>query len=146
MTESVSFQLGIAAFLLRLCLGIVFIAHGYPKLFREDFGPVGFSGFLKTLGVPAPLLMAYAIGILEFVGGWLLIAGFLARFIALFLALEMLYVILAMKLKTGLTTRPLEGGGTGGFEFDLALFTMAVILALLGAGRFSIDFLFLQVW
>ena len=146
MSEVLGFQTGLAAFLLRLCLGIVFIVHGYPKLFREDFGPVGFSEFLKTLGIPAPLMVAYSIGILEFVGGWLLIFGFLARFVAILITLEMLFVIAKMKFKSGFVTRVIEGGGIGGYEFDFALFTAALAVAITGAGRFSVDFLYLQLW
>ena len=146
MSEVLGFQAGLAAFLLRLCLGIIFIVHGYPKLFREDVGPLGFSESLKTLGVPAPLMIAYSIGILEFVGGWLLIIGFLARLVALLIALEMLYTIMKMKFRTGFVTRLVEGSGVGGYELDFALFTMALVVGLLGAGRFSIDFLYLQVW
>lgn len=146
MSEVLGIQAGLAAFLLRLCLGIVFIVHGYPKLFREDFGPVGFSESLKTLGIPAPLMVAYSIGILEFVGGWLLIFGFLARYVAILITLEMLYVIAKMKFKTGFVTHTIEGGGVGGYELDFVLFCTALAVAIIGAGRFSIDFLYLQVW
>jgi putative oxidoreductase len=145
MSEIIGVQAGIAAFLLRLALGIVFIVHGYPKLFREDFGPVGFSEYLKTLGVPAPLAVAYLVGILEFVGGWLLIAGFLARLVALLIVLQMIFIIVKIKFRTGFATHATEGG-VGGYEFDFVLLIMSLVVALFGAGRYSIDFLYLQVW
>ncbi len=55
-----------AALLLRIVLGIIFIAHGYPKLFKKELGPKGVSGFFKSLGIPAPLFFAYVVGIVEF--------------------------------------------------------------------------------
>jgi len=144
LNDIIGFHPSLAAFLLRLCLGIIFIVHGVPKLFREDFGPVGFSGMLKNIGVPSPLFFAYVVGIVEFVGGWLLLVGLLTRLTALLLTINMIVAIWKVKFKTGFVTRTTEGGG--GYEFDFALLTMSLVITIFGGGKFSIDYLYLQAW
>ena len=142
----IGFHPSFSALVLRLVLGIVFIAHGYPKLFKKDFGPKGFSGFLQTIGVPAPLFFAYVVGIVEFFGGLLLIIGLGTRLAALFIAMSLLVAIWKVKFKTGLVSRVMEGGWVGGYELDLALLAMAFVLVILGSGKFSFDFIVLHEW
>jgi len=57
---------------LRLIIGFGFMAHGYAKLSR---GPEGFAKILQTLGAPAPSLMAWVTALVEFFGGFALLAG-----------------------------------------------------------------------
>jgi putative oxidoreductase len=128
----------LAALILRIVLGVVFVAHGYPKLFKEP-GPKGVSGFLQTLKVPAPLFFAYVVGIVEFFGGILVIIGLLTRPAAILIAINMLVAMWTLKFKTGLVSKVMEGGWVGGYELDLVLFAMALALAVSGAGAFSID-------
>ncbi|MGA9364762.1 MAG: DoxX family protein [Bacteroidota bacterium] len=128
-----------AALVLRLVLGYIFINHGWPKLFKKEFGPKGLAGFLKTLNIPFPLLFAYAAGIAEFFGGVLLILGLLTRVDALLIAIVMIVAMWKVKFKTGLMTRVMEGNRVGGYELDLALFAIAVALIVSGGGTFSLD-------
>lgn len=128
----------LAALILRIVLGVIFVAHGYPKLFKEP-GLKGVSGFLQTLKVPAPLFFAYVVGIVEFFGGILVIIGLLTRPAVILIAINMLVAMWTLKFKTGLVSKVMEGGWVGGYELDLALFAMAIALAVLGAGAFSID-------
>lgn len=146
LNSIIGFHPSFTALLLRLCLGIIFIVHGYPKLFKEDYGPVGFSNFLKNYGVPSPVFFAYTLGIVEFVGGWLLIVGLMTRLAALLIAIDMAVVLWKVKFKTGLVTRVLDNGRAGGYELELALFVMAFSISIFGAGKFSIDYLYLRVW
>ena len=129
------------ALLLRVVLGVVFVAHGYPKLFKKDPGPKGVSGFLKSLGFPAPLFFAYVLGIVEFFGGLLTILGLWTRLAALLITIVMIVAMWKVKFKTGLILRAMEGGWVGGYELDLSLFAIAIALAALGAGVFSVDHL-----
>src|SRR5271156_5030947 len=74
----------LALLLLRLGLGIIFVYHGYPKLFthtHETMQGMAHMGF--------PAYFAYIAGVFEFFGGWLLILGLFTRIAALLLALEM---------------------------------------------------------
>ena len=75
-----------AALLLRVSLGIMFLAHVGLKVFV--FTIPGFVGYFGSLGLPA--ILAYAVVALEFFGGLALILGIYAPLVALPLALEML--------------------------------------------------------
>jgi putative oxidoreductase len=130
-----------AALVLRAIVGCIFVNHGYPKLFKRDFGPKGFAGVLKNLNIPFPLFFSYVAGIAEFFGGVLIIFGFLTRVDALLIAIVMAVAIWKVKFKTGLLTKVMEGGWTGGYELDLALFAIAFALLISGGGTFSLDYL-----
>jgi len=130
-----------SALVLRLVLGYVFVAHGYPKLFKKEFGPRGFSAFLTNLEIPFPLFFAYVVGISEFFGGLLLILGFLTRLGAFLVACVMIVAMWKVKWKTGLFAKTMEGGWVGGYELDLSLFVIALALMASGAGVFSVDHL-----
>jgi putative oxidoreductase len=128
-----------ASLILRIVLGYIFVAHGYPKLFKKDFGPRGFAAFLKNLNIaPAPF-WAYAVGISEFFGGLLLIVGLLTRLDAFLIACVMTVAMWKVKFKTGLFAKTMEGGWVGGYELDLSLWVIAVALMVSGGGTFSLD-------
>jgi putative oxidoreductase len=130
-----------AALALRVVLGYIFINHGHPKLFKKDFGPRGFSGFLKNLKIPFPLFFSYAVGVSEFFGGLLLVLGLVTRLDAFLIAVIMLIAIWKVKFRTGLTAKVIEGGRVGGYELDLSLLAIAVALLVVGGGTFSLDHL-----
>ena len=73
-----------AAFLLRVTLGVLFLAHVALKLFV--FTPSGFVGYFASLGLPA--VLAWAVMVLEVVGGLALVLGVYATWFAVPLALE----------------------------------------------------------
>ena len=131
---------------LRLVLGIIFIAHGYPKLFSKDLGPRGFSGFLQKLDVPAPLAVAYIVGVAEFFGGIALLLGLLTRLFAVLLSINMLVAMAKLKFRTGLVAKVMDGTWVGGYELDLALLTMLLVLFSLGSSRYSLDWILFQRW
>lgn len=128
-----------AALVLRVVVGIIFIAHGYPKLFKKEFGPKGFSMFLRNLNIPQPTFFAYVVGISEFFGGILLIAGLLTRLAAFLIMCIMVVAMWKVKFKTGLLAKSMEGGWVGGYELDLALWAIATALVVSGGGVFSLD-------
>jgi putative oxidoreductase len=111
-----------AQLVMRLALGSILIAHGYAKVFR------GFHHHMDTvasLGLPA--WMAYLSAGTEFFGGIALVLGLLTRFFSLAVLIEMIVAIWKVHLKNGLT-------GSGGFEFPLALGTIALALLCFGGG------------
>jgi putative oxidoreductase len=130
-----------AALVLRLIVGYIFVSHGHQKLFKKDFGPKGFAGFLKNLNIPFPLFFSYVTGTVEFFGGVLLILGLLTRLDALLIAIVLIVAMWKVKFKTGLLTKVMEGGWAGGYELDLALFAVAIVLLISGGGTFSLDYL-----
>ena len=116
-----------APFLLRVVLGLVFVAHGYPKLFG------GFSqtvGFFESINLRPAKFWVFVVGVVEFFGGIALILGFATQLAALLIAVNMLVAIYKVKFKQGFA---------GGYEFDLALLMIALSLLLTGAGAYAID-------
>jgi putative oxidoreductase len=120
-----------AGTVLRIAMGIVFIAHGMQKF---NNGVDGFAGFLTSLNVPLPELMKWVVPLLEVGGGILLILGLATRGVALLLALQMVGTILLVKLDVGL----IGEGGTGA-EIDLMLLAGAIALVFMGPGAAAVD-------
>jgi len=118
------------ALVLRVWVGVNFVAHGYPKLGK---GRQQTLQWTKSLGVPASL--TYAAIILEFFGGLSLIIGFIVPIVSFFIALEMIGASMLKKSK-------MKGqyiGGTVAYELDVTYLLLAIALIVLGAGAFSID-------
>jgi putative oxidoreductase len=114
---------------LRLVVGLVFLVHGAQKLFV--FGLAGTSGFMASIGMPAPVLAAAAVTAVEFLGGIALILGLWARWAALLLAIDMVVATLVVHLSAGFFL-------PHGFEFALTLLGANLTLLLLGSGKGSI--------
>jgi putative oxidoreductase len=116
---------------LRVVLGLTFLLHGWQKL--ADMGLPATAAFFGKLGVPAPELAAAMITAFEIVGGLALLAGFLSRWVAVPLALDMLAAIALFHLPRGFFV------GEGGVELVLLLLAGLVTLALNGSGALAID-------
>ena len=116
---------------LRIVVGIVFLVHGYQKLFLMGFD--GVAGFFGSLGIPLPLVAAIVVTLLEFFGGLALILGLFSRWIAIPLAIDMAVAMLTVHLANGFSV------GNGGYEFVLTLLAANVALALAGPGTLSLD-------
>ncbi|MDR7487790.1 MAG: DoxX family protein [Armatimonadota bacterium] len=124
---------------LRVGLGVTFLPHGWNKITPRGpmRGPAGFAGWLRQLGVPAPLFFAWVVALMESVGAVLLILGLLTRLIALGLAINMLVAITLVKRGMA-KKRFMEADGTG-WELEFALLVAALALVLAGAGRIALD-------
>jgi len=119
----------LALLLLRAGLGVIFISHGYPKLFVSTRGAM--QGF-EHMGFPA--YFVYIAGVIEFFGGVTLILGLFTRIAGLLLAGEMAVAILKVHVPQGPITQ------VKNYEFPLALAVGAFTLATLGAGLISLDY------
>ena len=112
---------------LRLTLGIIMVAHGSHKVYGHMHE---FAGYVHSLGMPAWL--GYVSAVVEFVGGILLIMGFLTRCAGIAVFVDLFIAIARVHWKHGLL-------GNGGYEFPLSLAAIAFALIFLGGGPISID-------
>jgi len=119
-------------FILRLVLGIVFIVHGWVKLFVVGVSGVG--GFLGNMGIPFSLAAGTAVSVLEFAGGIMLIIGLLTRWVSLLLAIEMFFAYYLVHRVNGFFI-----GVQFGYEFVFVLFGALVALLLHGPSMISLD-------
>lgn len=121
----------LALTLLRVVVGITFLAHGWQKLFTN--GIPGVTGFFGSLGVPAAGFFAIVVTLLELLGGIALILGIGTRIISALLAFNMLMALLLVHLPNGFFA------SNGGYELVLLLGIGSASLALAGAGAWSLD-------
>ncbi|WP_067462347.1 DoxX family protein [Actinomadura macra] len=115
----------------RLALGVVFIAHGWQKL--NDVGHAGVTAMFDGLGIPMPGVAATFSTWVELIGGIALIAGVLLPVAGLLLVADMAGAFWYVHMDKGLFV------DKGGYELVLALGALALLLALAGGGRFSVD-------
>lgn len=120
--------------LLRLTLGVLFIAHGLLKLLV--FTLPGTAQFIQGLGLPG--FMAYIVTPFELVGGLLLLAGLYTRWVAL----ALFPILLVATFKVHWASGWLFSNEGGGWEFP-ALFAIALLVQfLLGDGAYSLGSIF----
>lgn len=122
-----------ALLVLRLAAGIIFVLHGYGKLFGHAPGMEMFTGMVGNLGFPAAGAFAYLAALTEFIGGIALILGVAVRIAAPLLAIVMLVAFVAVK-KLGLPAG----------DPDLALLAIVVALGMMGPGRYSVMGMFMK--
>jgi len=125
--------------LLRLVLGVVFLAHGAQKMLGW-FGGGGYSAtmgfFTQTLGIPAAF--AFLAICAEFFGGLGLILGLLTRVAAFGVACVML-VAMRMHLANGFFMNWYGNQKGEGFEFHLLALAIQIALIVRGGGALSLD-------
>jgi putative oxidoreductase len=115
----------------RLLLGVVLVAHGWQKVVTNGLGATaeGFAG----MGVPAaPVSAAYS-GIVELVGGALILVGAATAVVGVLVVLDMLGAALIVHVGNGVMA------SDGGWELVGVIGAVALVLAAVGAGRYSVD-------
>ena len=117
-----------AALVLRVALGVMFVAHALLKYFV--FTLPGTAQFFASIGLPG--VLGYVTFGAELVGGILLIAGVRTRFVALALVPILLGATWAHSGNGWLFSAP-----NGGWEYP-AFWTVALVVqALLGDGAYA---------
>jgi len=131
----------------RVALGVVFIAHGGQKVFGWFGGP-GLKATIQTFQQymkvpPAATVMA---ALIEFLGGLAMLVGVLARPAAAGIIIVMLVAIVKVHGRHGFFMNFSNTPGKGhGVEFNFVLIAMALSILIGGAGALSIDCL-LRAW
>ena len=123
----------LALLLARVLVGVVLVAHGWDKL--VDQGVTATAGFFGSLGLPAPEVLAVAVGVLELVGGLMLVLGVATVVVGALVVVDMAGAFWFVHRGRGVFV---DGGG-----WELVGVVAAVSLALLaaGPGRASVDHL-----
>lgn len=118
----------------RLILGGTMLAHGIQKFTMMDMMVTMFS---ENFGLPS--FLAYGTAIVETVAGLALILGLFVELSAILLGIVMLGAIFTVKI-------PMVGffgnGQMPGYELDLALLALAIILTVAGSRQFALSNLF----
>jgi putative oxidoreductase len=119
-----------AALIMRLALGILFLAHFGLKFFV--FTPAGTAKFFASLGLPGGL--AYLTMTVELVGAIALILGVYTRVVAVVLIPVLLGAITTVHGPAGFFfTNP-----NGGWEFPAFWIVGLIVLALTGDGKYAL--------
>ena len=123
-----------ATVVVRALVGGVFLLEGIKKfLFVAQWG----AGRFTKIGIPAPEIMAPFVGVVEIVGGTLLLVGLLTRWAAIPLIIDISVALCSTKipilLKSGFW--PMEAEARTDYSMLLGL----VFLLIVGGGRWSLD-------
>lgn len=123
-------QAAYAALVLRVALGVMFLAHGLLKLMV--FTPAGTAGFFESIGLPGILghLTLWA----EVIGGLLLITGIASRWVAAALIPVLIGSIAFAHWDAGW----LFSNEGGGWEYPAFLIAASVSQVLLGDGAYAL--------
>ena len=116
--------------LLRIALGAIFIVHGWDKLSGDMSQTAAFFG---KIGIPVPGFSAWLVAFVEFFGGIAVLTGLFTRIAAALIAIVMVVAMISVKFSQGFL---------GGWEFDFALFMIAVSLVISGDGEVALGQLF----
>ncbi|MBA4492617.1 DoxX family protein [Paracoccus sp. S1E-3] len=119
-----------AAMLLRVALGVLFLAHAGLKIFV--FTPAGAAGYFGSLGLPEGL--AYLTIAAEVLGGIALIVGFQTSLVALALVPVLLGAAVLAHGPNGFWFSN-EGGG---WEYPAFWALALLVQSLLGGGKYAV--------
>jgi putative oxidoreductase len=127
--------MSIALLIVRLILGLGFIAHGTQKLFGwfGGHGLPGTGGFFENLGFRPGVLFALAAGLGETIGGLLVLLGLGGALGPVLIVLVMLVAIGSVHFSKGFFAT------NGGWELNAADIAAALLLAFAGNGIYSLD-------
>lgn len=130
----------LASLALRIVTGLIFLPHGYSKVFGEG-GAAAFAADMPSYGIP--VFFGYVAAYAELFCGVLLVVGLISRIDAFLLGCNMITAIAVIHAPDAL--REAQPGTIKlfallrGIELPLSLLAMCAAIALLGPGRFSLD-------
>ncbi len=127
-------MMDIGLLLIRLVVGLIMAGHGAQKLFGwfGGHGPKGTGGWMESIGIKPGTAMAVLAGLAELIGGLLFAAGLFTPLAAVLIILVMLGAIIKVHLANGFWV------DKGGIEYPFVLIVIAVAVAMIGPGAYSI--------
>ena len=147
-TTSTGPAVDLAVLAVRIALAWIFIYYGAAKLFGSFPGSGGPHGIHETaifMSQGAHLqpgeFFAVLSGVTELGGGIAMALGFCTRLAGLALFGDMIMAIITVTGSEGLN--PTSGTG---YQLNLAIAGLALVAALIGAGRFSVDAVIARAW
>ncbi len=120
------------ALLLRVVLGVIYIAHAYLVL--VVITPAKFVGYQRAMHIPLPEIGVWYLLVAHGLGGIMLILGFLVRWAALANIPVVAGALWFVHLQQGFFI----AGNKVGYEYVLVLLCATIAQALLGAGAFTL--------
>lgn len=117
--------------LLRITLGVMFIAHGLILKYFT-FTLAGTAGFFASLGLPEAL--AYVVFAMETAGGIMLVLGYGTRLVSLALVPVLIGAAWVHVGNGWVFSAP-----NGGWEYPVYLTVLALAQAVLGSGSYALD-------
>ncbi len=123
----------VAALVLRLSAGLIFIAQGVRKLFAPEDAPHGrraLADMIRRQGLPRPDRLALLVAATELACGVALVIGFLTRIATIPLLAILVVAILGFKRKAGFL---------GGWDWPFSVAAIDLAILALGAGPWSLD-------
>ncbi|WP_428911060.1 DoxX family protein [Niallia sp. Krafla_26] len=132
-------MVSIGLLIIRLVIGLLFVAHGAQKLFGwfGGYGVKGTGGWFESIGIKPGVTMALIAGLTELIGGILFVLGLLTPLAGIMIAGTMVVAIAKVHGSNGLWST------SNGYEYNLTLLAVAIGIALIGPGQYALDaFLF----
>ncbi len=122
----------------RTALAWIFVYYGASKLFGSFNGP-GLHRtavyFANTAHLHPGGFFAVLGGVIEFGGAIAMALGFASRLAGLALVGDMVMAMITVTWVNGINSEKIPAG----YELNVALCVLALVVVLLGAGRFSVD-------
>jgi putative oxidoreductase len=130
----------LALLVARVALAWIFIFHGASTLFGA-FGGAGLHAeavyFSQTAHLHPGTFFALMAGIIECFGGIAVGIGIFGRLAAAAIVVDMIMAMITVTYAQGIA-----GNATGiGYQLNVALAALAAVVAFMGSGRFSLDYL-----
>lgn len=111
--------------LVRVVLGVILIVHGLPKL--RDLKGTG--SWMAKQGFRPGGFWAVVVGLVETVGGAMIVFGFLTQVVVVLVAIQFVVILLSVKRTAKFADK----------ETDLLVFASAVLLITMAGGDLSLD-------
>ncbi|UKS55855.1 DoxX family protein [Exiguobacterium acetylicum] len=120
--------------IIRLIIGLTFAAHGTQKLFGwfGGHGIAGTGGWFESIGMKPGKALAITAGLAELIGGLLFAGGAFLWIAAILIIGSMLVAIVKVHGANGYWVTQ------NGYEYNMALIVIALGVAMIGAGDYSL--------